>query len=206
MKYSDIKIKHIYNVIFDPVEKCEFNGKHLALVLKRNNDKKTFIVMPLTSEPNGDGVNKYKLGKIPSLPNSLKINDTYAVFNQIRTVNASRFISLKEGSTVIESSIDDSVFVHLLQLSINELVFHLDNEQKIQLFKQQLNSTYVNKAIDIAYNILKLQNDIHSSQEELILLNATLSETLQNISYTLEQKHIDNGIQKVFENALKRDD
>lgn len=54
MKFSDIKVKHIYNVIFDPVRDCEFNGKHLALVLKQNNDKRTFIVMPLTSEPNGD--------------------------------------------------------------------------------------------------------------------------------------------------------
>lgn len=48
MKFSDIQVGYIYNVIFDPVRNCEFNGKHLALVLKRNNDKQTFIVMPLT--------------------------------------------------------------------------------------------------------------------------------------------------------------
>lgn len=56
MRFSDIKIGHIYNVIFDPVRFCEFNGKHLALVLKKNNDRKTFIVMPLTSESNGDKI------------------------------------------------------------------------------------------------------------------------------------------------------
>ncbi|KEI16742.1 type II toxin-antitoxin system PemK/MazF family toxin [Clostridium haemolyticum] len=63
MRFSDIKIGHIYNVIFDPVRFCEFNGKHLALVLKRNNDNQTYIVMPLTSESNGVGVNKIKLLK-----------------------------------------------------------------------------------------------------------------------------------------------
>lgn len=205
MRYSDIKVKHIYNVIFDPVRECEFDSKHLALVLKRNNDRKTFIVMPLTSESNGVGVNKIKLGKIPTLPQSLKMNDTYAVFNQIRTVNASRFISLKDGSDVVESSVEDNVFIELLKLGINEVVFHLNNDQKIELFKNQLDIACVNKAIDIAYNIIKLQNDINSKQEEITLLNTVLSETLKGVSYTLEQKHIDNGIEKIFNDTLKKE-
>lgn len=62
MRFSDIRVGYIYNVIFDPVRTCEFNGKHLAVVLKKNNDKATFIVMPLTSAPSGAGVNKIKLG------------------------------------------------------------------------------------------------------------------------------------------------
>ena len=73
MRFSDIKVGYIYNVIFDPVRDCEFDGKHLAVVLKRNNDKATFIVMPLTSAPNGVGVNKIKLGAMNSLPSSLKL-------------------------------------------------------------------------------------------------------------------------------------
>ena len=96
MKFSNVKEKHIYNVIFDPVEPCEFDKKHLALVLKKNNDKKTCIVVPLTSEDNGDGVNKINIGYISTLPTSLKCNNTYAVINQVRTVNVSRFIALKE--------------------------------------------------------------------------------------------------------------
>ena len=83
MRFSDIKVGYIYNVIFDPVRNCEFNGKHLAVVLKRNNDKSTYIVMPLTSAPNGVGVNKIKIGAMNCLPTSLKSNETYAVFNQI---------------------------------------------------------------------------------------------------------------------------
>ena len=35
MRFSDIKVGYIYNVIFDPVRDCEFDGKHLAVVLKR---------------------------------------------------------------------------------------------------------------------------------------------------------------------------
>ncbi len=126
MRFSDIKVRHIYNVIFDPIRGCEFDGKHLALVLKRNNDNNTFIVMPLTSASNGDGINKIKLNTISSLPSSLRNNDTYAVYNQIRTVNASRFIKLKEGQNVIESKIDDETFNNLFKLGIKEIMFNLD--------------------------------------------------------------------------------
>jgi mRNA-degrading endonuclease toxin of MazEF toxin-antitoxin module len=49
LKTSDIKVGHIYYVDYEPVRDCEFNGLHLSLVLKKNNDKHTFIVMPLTS-------------------------------------------------------------------------------------------------------------------------------------------------------------
>lgn len=79
MRFSDIEVRCIYNVIFDPVEACEFNGKHLAVVLKKNNDKKTFIVMPLTTVPNGAGVNKIEIGQIATLPTPLKRNRTFAI-------------------------------------------------------------------------------------------------------------------------------
>lgn len=105
MRFSDIKVGYIYNVIFDPVRDCEFDGRHLAVVLKKNNDKATFIVMPLTSASNGDGVNKVKLGVMTTLPSSLKLNDTYAVYNQVRTVNADRFITLKEGSAIVSNDL-----------------------------------------------------------------------------------------------------
>lgn len=66
MRASDIKVGCIYNVIFDPVRDCEFDGRHLAVVLKKNNDRSTFIVMPLTSASNGNGINKVHIGQIPS--------------------------------------------------------------------------------------------------------------------------------------------
>ena len=40
MRYSDIKEKYVYYVDFNPVKACEFNNNHLAVVLKKNNDKK----------------------------------------------------------------------------------------------------------------------------------------------------------------------
>lgn len=205
MRFSDIKIGHMYNVIFDDVRHCEFDGRHLALVLKRNNDNQTFIVMPLTSEPNGDGVNKIKLGAISSLPSSLRRNDTYAVFNQIRTVNASRFISLKEGTSIIESKIDDEVFYNLLYLGINELLFNVQQDEKIQLLKKAYEKECLVKAKNLAYNILRLRKEINDKDNEIARIEQEIKDTINNIPYSLEQRYIDDGIKDVLDDIVNRE-
>lgn len=37
-------------------------------MVKKNNDKRTCIVVPLTSKNNGEGVNKINIGHINTLP------------------------------------------------------------------------------------------------------------------------------------------
>ena len=85
MRTLKIRVGHIYYVDYEPVRSGEFNRLHLSVVLKRNNDKNTFIVMPLTSSANGDGANKVNIGKVSGLPPSLNQKISYAVFNQVRT-------------------------------------------------------------------------------------------------------------------------
>lgn len=203
MRASDIKVGYIYNVIFDPVRDCEFDGKHLAVVLKKNNDKTTFIVMPLTSARNGSGINKLHVGQITSLPVSLKSNDTYAVFNQIRTVNASRFISLKEGKAVIEALFPREKFDELLVLAIKELVYSIDQDSKIRLLKTAYEQACVEKAKDIAYHIIALEKSSDSNDVIITELEAQIREILFNISYALEQKYVVDGIENIFKRSLK---
>lgn len=203
MKVSNIKIGHIYNVIFDPVEDCEFDGRHLALVLKKNNDNKTFIVLPLTSASNGVGTNKVLLNTILSLPTSLKCNKTYAVINQIRTVNASRFIALKEGDDVIQSPIDDLVFSDLFVLCIQELTYNLSQDNKIEVLKKLYERECVTKAKNLAYNILKLQKTVNECEEKIIELKYEIKETISNINYSLDDKSIADGIKDIFDDVGK---
>lgn len=120
------------------VRDCEFDGKHLAVVLKKNNDKVSFIVMPLISAPNGVGVNKMDVGEMDYLPTSLKSNHTYAVFKQICTVNANRFIALKEGGTVKECQMEKTLYYQLMVLGLQEIVYNIPQEDKIALFKKIL--------------------------------------------------------------------
>jgi uncharacterized protein YifN (PemK superfamily) len=115
MKSTDIRVGHVYYVNYEPVRNGEFNGKHLSVVLKRNNDKYTFVVMPLTSSANGDGVNKIKLVQIAGLPPNIRSKDTYAVFDQVRTVNANRFMAVKDAGNRTDVSMDRGVVLRRSQ-------------------------------------------------------------------------------------------
>lgn len=200
MRFSDIKVGYIYNVIFDPVRNCEFNGKHLAVVLKRNNDKSTYIVMPLTSAPNGVGVNKIKIGAMNCLPTSLKSNETYAVFNQIRTVNADRFIALKEGGMIKDCEMEKDIFHNLLFLGLREIVYGLSQDDRIEVLKYTYETELVAKAKDIAYQIIKLRKKDAEEEciEELLL---QIKDILSGVHYFLEQQFLKDGIDKIFEEA-----
>ena len=203
MLYSNVKVKHIYNVIFDPVRQCEFDLTHLAVVLKKNNDNKTCIVMPLTTESNGVGTNKIDIGCISTLPASLRANNTYAVFNQVRTVNVSRFIALKEViagvNTPIDCPIDDTIFDNLLQNAMSELVYSYTIDEKMDIYRKLYEKERLNKCINIAYNIKRLNSD---TEKKEVLLNE-LRELLNGLEYELSDVDLANGIQQVFEQAKK---
>lgn len=201
MRFSDIKVGYIYNVIFDPVRDCEFDGRHLAVVLKKNNDKATFIVMPLTSASNGDGVNKVKLGVMTTLPSSLKLNDTYAVYNQVRTVNADRFITLKEGSAVKECQMEKHIFHKLLLLGIREMVYSIPQDERIEILKRAYEVELISKAKDIAYQIVKLRKEEIPSKEQIDELLVQIRQTIKGVTYSFDQQLVKNGIDAIFNEA-----
>lgn len=199
MKYSDILVGCIYNVIFDPVESCEFDGKHLAIVLKKNLDKRTCIVMPMTTSANGDRDNKKNLGRISSLPTSLNGSDTYAVFNQVRTVNAGRFIRLKEGPDPIQCPVEPAIFADVLSLAIGEIMYSATRDQKITILKNAYEAECIIKAKDLAYTIIRMRRQEPIPEEKISELKAAIRETLGGVPYTLEAHEISMGIQGIFE-------
>lgn len=201
MRFSDIKVGYMYNVIFDPVRSCEFNGKHLAVVLKKNNDKETVIVMPLTSAPNGVNVNKIALGQMKCLPSSLNRYETYAVYNQIRTVNADRFIALKEGNLIKECEMEKDVFHHLICMGLRELVYNIPQDDKIAILKHMYETEQISKAKDIGYQIIKLRRGTVQNKNLIDDLLKQIKESIKDISYSLDQKLIIDGIEAVFEEA-----
>lgn len=195
MRFSDIKERHIYTVIFDPVRNCEFNGKHLALVIKRNNDKQTYIVMPLTSASSGAGYNKIKLEKINSLPTSLRDNTSYAVYNQIRTVNANRFIALKEGVIRIESIIDDNMYFELLKSGIKDLIYSVDFDKKIQTLKEIQDSLRVDEAINMAYTIKRMKGNVKS-------LEIRINQLVSNIEIIYSKKQLNDEVDIIISDII----
>ena len=63
VRYKNVHVGEIYYVNFEPVYGLEFPGSHLAVILKKNMDRDTVIVMPLTSSKTGEGASEAPLPK-----------------------------------------------------------------------------------------------------------------------------------------------
>ena len=201
MKLSEIKLCHIYYVDYEPVRNGEFNGKHLSVVLKRNNDKFTYVVMPLTSSANGEGVNKINIGRVAGLPLNLQNKDTYAVYDQVRTVNASRFFAVKSGGGKIDVLMDNMVWLKLFGFAAQDMIFNLSQDDKLLVLKNAYDRERFNKAKDIAYNIIKLRKT-STTDEAITALKTEIRETIKDATYTLEAKQVTDGIQEIFNESL----
>ena len=168
MKSNEIKAGNIYNVQFNPVAPSEFGKKHLAVVLKKNADKSSFVVVPLTSSPSGLGVNKHNIGKISSLPNNLNTRDTYAVYDQTRTVDHSRFGSLIENSTPIQVKLSDDKLNEIFGLVFKDMLYNVPNENKVLILGQVFDEICREYLKDCVLNVRKQSNNVSKDDVEKI--------------------------------------
>lgn len=198
MKFKDINVKQVYYVNYNPFRDGEFKDNHLSVVLKKNKDKKTVIVIPLTSKEKGLGKNKI-LVDIQSLPERLKGANSYAVYDQVRTVNSGRLqpiYELGDNKKVVEVSVEDSVYKELIKVSTLELESRLEEDDKIKLYKEKINDIYMQKAITLAYQL-------KSEKDKIIIerIRTEIEEILYNISeYNFTEQHKKDGIENIINN------
>ncbi|MGP7815542.1 type II toxin-antitoxin system PemK/MazF family toxin [Niallia sp. 01092] len=206
MKFSEVLEKHIYTVHFDPVRHCEFNGRHLALVIKKNKDKKTLIVVPLTTKSNGVGVNKENIGKISTLPNNIKVHDSYVVYNQVRTVNSNRLQKLLNNNQPINCPVNDILFSHVLSLCVNELLINVNSLDSIRYHYECYTKLTIKELINTGYLIKKLlESDFNKFETEfrqlVIKVNNLWDDKLQ-ISDNYSEVDLKSGIDTIISNCL----
>lgn len=133
MRASEVKVGNVYYVDFNPFRKGEFDGTHLALVLKKTVNEITFIVIPMTSDSTGatgEKRNKIILDISNYLPPHLRNKTSYAVYDQIRTVNASRLRKLYENEVEYDAKVPDSVIDQAIEEIFRNLLFGLDDARK----------------------------------------------------------------------------
>jgi len=142
---------------------------HLAVVLKKNVDRNTVIVMPLTSSNKGDGTNKVNIGIIPSLPPHLATHDSYAVYDQIRTVSVSRLRFLYNQTThnIVKSHIPSDIFLDLYRLSIGEILRGLSIDDQMAVFRDAYVYTAQIKLQDLFYAVQDEEQEVQEKSREI---------------------------------------
>mgnify|MGYP003415704608 CR=1 FL=1 len=141
MKKENIKPKHIYYVDFNPTKRGEFDKKHLVVVLKTNKSNVTFVVMPLTSKGNGRDVNIINIGDLgEALPKNLRGTDTYAVFDQIRTVSYERFSELFDDGLVYEAIMPNEKMRQVYEVAVEDLLFNTSGPEAFDILGNVIKS------------------------------------------------------------------
>jgi len=201
LKASDIKVGCVYYVDYEPTLRCEFNGLHMSVVLKKNDDKQTFVVMPLTSSARGSGMNKVNIGKIAGLPPNTRGIDSYAVYNQVRTVNYLRFKAIKLRRKSIDVPIKHETFTLLYNLAIRDLLHNVHQDDRLLILKRAYDSERYNRAKNLAYTIIKHRNN-KTNEEKITALKTEIREILNGVSETLDAEQTTAEIQKIFYEVL----
>ena len=134
MNANEIKVGHIYYVKFDPVKRGEFDKNHLAVVIKKNANRVTFVVIPMTSNNQGVGINKVPLGVLTCLPPHLQNKDSYAVIDQVRTLNAERFSPLSENGSIIDAEMPEDKMDILYKSVIKDLLHDVPTDRLLRIF------------------------------------------------------------------------
>jgi len=202
LKASDIKIGCVYYVDYEPVRNGEFDGFHLSVIIKKNHDKYTFVVMPLTSSANGNGINKVNIGKIVGLPSNLKRKDSYAVFDQIRTVNASRIKAIKKGRQNAVIKLHNNILHKLIDLYISDLLYHFNQDEKISILHRAYCKEQINKATNFAYDIIKMQKS-NVEKEKISSIYNEIWRILMNVVNDFDVTEVPKDVLEIFHEAIK---
>lgn len=134
MKAEEIKVGHIYYVNCEPHLLGEFDKNHLAVVIKKNSNKITYIAIPLTSNEKGVGVNKISLGHLDCLPTNLQQKESYAVIDQGRTLNAQRFSKLYENHEEFDAVMPRENMIKIYKAVIRDLLHDVPYDELLKIF------------------------------------------------------------------------
>jgi len=204
MKYSDIKPTHIYYVRFDPVEGNEFRGHHLAIVLKLNKDKRTAMVLPLTSSSQGAGGNKISLGYISSLPSNLRKTETFAILDQTRTVDFKRFKQADEKGKFITPTIDNKLFFKIWISVLSEELFDIPEDEKIHIHEILYSQALGSKIQELAYSIVKEKKLATPDVDKISSIENKIIEIINTVPHDAWENYVNADVAKTIFEFLKK--
>lgn len=179
VSFNDAKVGRVLFANYDSVIKPEFNGNHLSIILKKNTDSSTIIVLPLTKVASfKQNSSKKLLGTISTLPAGLSKNQSYYVYDQVRTLNVSRLSHILDGGKPIEVFVGDEKLKEVLADCVKELDYALSVEEKDEHYYKLFIYARTRHMISKAYDIKTA-----SSAEDTKHLVPGLIEELKQLEY-----------------------
>lgn len=221
MKYSEIKVKHIYYADLKPSLEGEFGGTHLCLVISKSDDEKTVNIVSLTSKQNliFDEGTKYKLSSIINLPIRLshkngKQVDSFCIISQIRNVAVSRIQSIlngqnSNGSIKVDCYIDNKEFEDIIyKLSDHYPSKLISNLSNFEENLRKVNIYTIDRLKQIFYDVLVRNADFEVLKDEFFYLHNIATSVNSNFNFldTLDSKDKKMGLEALYQKIISNED
>lgn len=214
MRYSDIKVGHVYYADLNPVQPYEFGGNHLCVVLEKCADNRSVTIISLTSKSSGLGGNKEVLS-IADLPIRLTQDrnnqpvSTYAIFDQIRTVVSNRLQYIYDGKNpdgsnkIAEVHVGSNNFDKIITKLADLKIKALDNEKQTTYHKDHLFKLILDKMLEDIFSVIKARTTINNID---IRVKKAYSLLLEIKNFELNQfvdKEYQEEVQDILNTCLK---
>lgn len=200
MKFSDIKTGHLYFVDYKPTKDGEFGGKHLSIIIKKNNDNKSIVVVPLTSNGSGNNVNKLDLGILSNLPSSLSGRNSYAVFNQIRTVSYDRVFMIMDGSNPIQYKLDSCLLEKTFIEVLFDITYNNSHATKFEIFQHVYLKSLERFIVEEIYYLSRNDDDERFTRTKLLLKNNLIN--YPNLVDNIKEDNKNTNFLKILEKIV----
>lgn len=205
LRYSDVNAGEVYYANLDPVREYEFGQNHLCIVLEKLDDKRSAIVVSVTSSPSGLGRNKINLGILKGLPERLikdkqgRPKNTYVVLDQVRTIVTNRIQPILDGKNldgtnkIVSYSINSNIFSEIVcKLADSRLQnLHTGNEI-MEYHKQKLFAYALDALLELIFSVIKNEKENTEVKSEVEHYCSVLKAIDNDFSIT---NHVD-GTQK----------
>lgn len=106
---------------------------------------------------------------------------------------------LDGADNIMECPMSIPNFNMLIRLGVSQIMYGVDNDNQIGILKNLYDTQCINKAVNLAYDILRLKKKSPCSKTDIIKIEKIIQNTLFNVEYKLKPKDIDLGIQNLLD-------
>lgn len=210
--YSDIKLKSVYFLDYDPSHGDEFGKHHMGIVLKKrthNQQDSVCVIVPITTNP----PRIYDTGKIPvrlnNLPDKLaKKGQSYALTNQIKVMDYTRLERIVDKGKTQKVTVNQSDYLRIVELCTDEIESALTFSEKMSFYKLKIDKAIKNEIISKIYIIRNLKTkkaDFSSIESEIYdIIYNTDKKFFEIDNYQLKDGDIEEDIKSILAQTLNK--
>lgn len=210
IRFSNLRQGEITFVDLEPIRNMdEFGGNHLCMIVKKCSDKKTVVVLPLTSKTRSDHPDKIDITKeIRDLPARFSGNNSIAALEQVRTVSVDRLQSIYNGrdsqgkNILVNPFVSQVGFTNIVTLLAQRKIDLLSPEDQHSFYEEMHINSLTNKFLNELFKVIRKEATLSSVASNVKQMSTILSFYISDLKTIFPRKHAVK-LEEIYAECLK---